>query len=167
MDLFQRDLRFGSEDEALRHPRLGPTGRIASPALGQVEFEGNRQAGQIIGSRQRHGDLAVLWLAQLAAILARHPDRVLTLLGKSGVIDDPGGDRALSPQGGQHRLADRGQHRRVAPRRRCNKVVQRLVQAGHVGWVEARRHRLNALALAGQQQAGAVVENPLFAVGMA
>ena len=32
---------------------------------------------------------------------------------------------------------------------------------------EARRHRLNALALAGQQQPGAVVENPLFAVGMA
>ena len=117
--------------------------------------------------RQAHRHLAVVLLTQLATILPRHTDRVAALLRKAGVIDDPGGDRALSPQGGQHLLADRGQHRRVAPRRRCNKVVQRLVQAGHVGWVEARRHRLNALALAGQQQAGAVVENPLFAVGMA
>jgi hypothetical protein len=46
-------------------------------------------------------------------------------------------------------------------------VVQRLVQAGDMGWVEARRHRLDALALAGQQQAGAIADQPLLTVGMA
>jgi hypothetical protein len=40
------------------------------------------------------------------------------------------------------------------------------VQAGHLGWLETRRHRLDALALAGQQQARVPVhssETPLCA----
>ena len=53
-------------------------------------------------------------------------------------------------QGGQHLLANRGEHGRVAPRGRGDEVVQRLVQAGHAGRVQARRHRLDALALARQ-----------------
>ena len=70
-------------------------------------------------------------------------------------------------EGRQHLLADRGEHRFIAPRRGGDEVVQRLVQAGHLGRIETRRHRLDALALAGQQQARAIADEPRLAVGMA
>ena len=59
-------------------------------------------------------------------------------------------------QGGQHLLAHGGEHGRIVPRRLGDEVMQGLVQAGNMGRVEARRHRLDALALAGQQKAGAI-----------
>ena len=46
-----------------------------------------------------------------------------------------------------------GKHGRIVPRRLGDEVMQGLVQAGNMGRVEARRHRLDALALAGQQKA--------------
>jgi hypothetical protein len=39
----------------------------------------------VVGDRQADGDLAVLLLAELAAILPRDADGVLALLGKAGV----------------------------------------------------------------------------------
>jgi hypothetical protein len=44
----------------------------------------------IVGDRQRHCDLAVGLLAELPAILMRHPHRVLTLFGEARIIDDAG-----------------------------------------------------------------------------
>src|SRR3954451_12632482 len=41
-------------------------------------------------------NLAVVLLAQLTAVLTRHPDRVTALLRKAGVVDDPGFDRAAA-----------------------------------------------------------------------
>src|SRR6185436_13827364 len=41
-------------------------------------------------------NLAIVLLAELAAILTRHPDRVTALLRKSGVVDDPGFNRAAA-----------------------------------------------------------------------
>ena len=105
---------------------------------------------------QRHGNLAIILFAQLAAVLARHADRVGSFLGKAGVVEDPGGDRAVPGQCGQHLLAHGGEHGRIVPRRLGDEVMQGLVQAGNMGRVEARRHRLDALALAGQQKAGAI-----------
>ncbi len=70
-------------------------------------------------------------------------------------------------EGRQHLLADGGEHGIVAPRRGGDKVVQRLMQAGHLGWIETRRPRLDALALAGQKQTRAIADEPLLAVGMA
>ncbi len=49
----------------------------------------------MIGDRQRHRDLAIVLLAELAAILPRHADRMPALLGKAGVVDDPGLDRPV------------------------------------------------------------------------
>ena len=69
----------------------------------------------VIGQRQRHRDLAVVLLAELAAILPRHPDRVLPLLGKAGVVDDPGLDRPVPLDRRQHHLAHLGQHLLVRP----------------------------------------------------
>src|SRR3954469_4289635 len=96
-----------------------------------------------------------------------HADRVLALLGKAGVVDDPGGDRPVPAKGGQHLLANRGEHGRVTPRGGGDEVLQRLVQAGHAGRVETRRHRLDALALARQQEARAIADHALPAVGVA
>ena len=56
----------------------------------------------------------------------------------------------------QHLRPHRGQDRRIVPVRLCHHVVQRLMFGLHMGGVEPRRHRLDALALTGQQQAGAV-----------
>jgi len=70
-------------------------------------------------------------------------------------------------KGRQHLRADGGEQGIVAPRRGGDEVVQRLMQAGRPGWIEARRHRLDALALAGQKQTRAIADEPLRAVGMA
>src|SRR4051812_26269781 len=59
---------------ALRHPGLGPPRRIRGPGLRQVEPPGDRQAGPVVGHRQAHRHLAILLLAQLPAVLPRHPD---------------------------------------------------------------------------------------------
>ena len=56
----------------------------------------------------------------------------------------------------QHLRPHRGQDRRIVPVRLCHHVVQRLMFGLHMCGVEPRRHRLDALALTGQQQAGAV-----------
>ena len=56
----------------------------------------------------------------------------------------------------QHLRPHRGQNRRIVPLRLGHHVVQRLMFGLHMGGVEPRRHRLDALAFPGQQQAGAV-----------
>jgi len=42
-----------------------------------------------VGNRQRYRDLAVVLLAELAAILPRNADRMPSLLGQAGIVDDP------------------------------------------------------------------------------
>jgi hypothetical protein len=65
----------------MRHP---PAPLRASAARDrrprQIEPAGNGQAGVVVGQRQRHRDLAVVLLAQLAALLPRDAHRVLALL---------------------------------------------------------------------------------------
>jgi len=98
------------------------------------------------GDRQADCHLAVVLLAQLAAILPGHADRVAALLGKSGVVDDPRLDRLVTRDGWQHLLTHPAQHRLIGPRRLSHKVQQRLVlrcgplRRGH------RRQRFDTLA---------------------
>ena len=70
----------------------------------------------MIGQRQRHRHLAIVLLAKLPAILPRHADRMLALLGKAGVVDDPGLDRAMPFHRRQHHLAHLREHLLVRPR---------------------------------------------------
>lgn len=44
----------------------------------------------MVRDRQRNGNLAIVLLAELTAILPRHANRVLTLLRKVCVVDDKG-----------------------------------------------------------------------------
>ena len=60
----------------------------------------------MIGQRQADRNLTVVPLTELAAILTRHPDRMASLLGKAGVVDDPGFDRAAAFDNRQGQLLD-------------------------------------------------------------
>ena len=64
----------------------------------------------MIGDRQGHGDLAIVLLAKLAAILPRNPDRMSPLLGEARVIDDPSFNRPVALYGRQYHLTDLGQN---------------------------------------------------------
>ena len=118
----------------------------------------------MIGQRQRYCDLAVVLLAKLAAILPRHPNRMPTLLGKAGIVDDPGHDRTVPLDLWQHHLAHLGQHLLVRPLSLADKMQQRLMLGRRAIRRRDRRHRLHALALAWHQQAGAIMPQRLLAV---
>src|SRR4051794_15389364 len=64
-----------------RSPPLGPR-------LGQVEPAVDQRVPPAAAVGQEHADLAVLDLAQGAAVLPRHPGRVPALLGEAGLVDD-------------------------------------------------------------------------------
>ena len=147
--------------------RLAAACRVARPFLRQVKPIAHRQAGLAVGKRQRDRRLAVVLLAQLAAILPRHPDRVLALLRKAGVVDDPSLDRASPLDRRQHQLAHLGQHPLVRPGSLADKMQQRLMLRRRSGRCRHRRHRLDALALARHHQPAAVVAQRLDPVGMA
>src|SRR2546421_12968918 len=72
--LLKRDLRLGLAFHLLGNPRLAPTPAVLRPILRQIKLIVHRQAGMMIGQRQRYCDLAVVLLAKLAAILPRHPN---------------------------------------------------------------------------------------------
>ena len=109
-----------------------------------------------MGERQSNGDLAVVLLAALAAVLTRNPDRMTSLLGETRIIDDPGPDGAVPLNLRQNLGAHHGQQRLIGPVRLGNKVVQGLVSCLDATRLHARGDRLDALALTGQDQARAV-----------
>src|SRR5437773_2133853 len=87
-----------------------------------------------------------------------------TLLGKAGIVDDPGHDRTVPLDLWQYHLAHLGQHLLVRPLSRADKMQQRLMLGGRAIRRRDRRHRLNALALARHQQAGAIMPQRFLAV---
>src|SRR3954470_17421800 len=112
-------------------------------------------------------ELAVVLLAELAAILARHPDRVPALLGEAGIVDDPGLDGPSTLEGGQDQVAHLGEHGRIRPRRLTNEMQERLVLGGNPGRGRDRSYRLDALARGRHKQTRAVVAQGCGAVGVA
>src|SRR3954467_2600902 len=100
-DLIERDLRLGLEGDLLGHARRLAPRRIVSPLLRQVQAVSDRQTGRVIGKRERHGHLAVVLLAELAAVLTRDPNRVPALLGEAGIVNDPGLDGPSTLEGGR------------------------------------------------------------------
>ena len=145
----QGDLRLGLKADLLRHAGPGPPLGVARPGLGQVEPIGDRQAGMVVGHRQTHRHLTVVLLAELAAVLPRHPNRVLALLRETGVVDDPVLHRPVPPERRQDLLSHGAQQRRIAPLGLGHHVMQRLMPRPHSCWLDPRRHRLDALAGAG------------------
>jgi hypothetical protein len=78
----------------------------------------------LVCDREADGDLAVLLLAELAAVLPRDADGVHALLGEAGVIEDRSLDRPVLLDRGQDLCADCGQYRRVGPVGLGDQVVQ-------------------------------------------
>ena len=161
-DLIERDLRLGLKADLLGHARLLAAGSVRGPALRQIQAIGHRQARMSIGQRQRHCDLAIVLLAELAAILPGHAHRMRALLGKARVIDDPGLDRPMSLDRRQNHLANFCQHPLVRPAPLADKMQQRLMLRRR----RHRSHRLHALALARQHQALTVIPQWLGPVGV-
>jgi len=131
-----------------------------------MQAPGNRQARRMIGQRQADRNLAVVPLAAPTAILTRHPDRVTALLRKSGVVDDPGLDRAALFDDRHGQLLDPAENPLARPRRVGEEMQQRLVLGRDPRRRRHRRDRLDALALARQQQAQAIITQRLRSIRM-
>src|ERR1700724_197071 len=92
------------------------------------------------------GALPVRLLAELSAVLVRHPDRVLPLFGDAGVVDNPRRDRSVTLNLWQYQLANFGQDHLVRPRSLADKMQQGLMLCARSIRRRDGRHRLNALA---------------------
>jgi hypothetical protein len=99
--------------------------------------------------------------------LSGHADQVAALLGKAGVVENPGLDRSHMLEGGQNVLAHHGEHGRVAPCRLGNQVRERLVGGLNMLPIEPGRHRFDPLARSRQQQAGTVAAQRVAPISMA
>jgi hypothetical protein len=141
VDLGQRDLRLALRStRRLRHPSRVAALRIVGPGGGQEQPQPDRQRHLAARQGQRDQHLRVRHLAQFAAVLPRHPDRELTLLGNPRVVDHQHGVLAADlavDLFGQH-----APQRRVIPGRAADEMVQRVV----AGQAKPLGHRLDALA---------------------
>ena len=121
----------------------------------------------VVGDRQRNRDLAVVLLAQLAAILPGNANRMPTLLGKARIVNDPRLERPVPFNRRQHARADNVQDGLIAPVGLGDEVMQRLMGRLNALRGDAGGHRLDTLALAGQQQPRAVGVHRFAPIGMA
>jgi hypothetical protein len=154
IDLLERDPPLGTVDDPFGHTGPRPPLVVGAPVLRQEQAQADADRHLSPGQGERDQRLAVRPLAQLAAVLPFDPDRVLALLDQGGVVDHQHRVRpADQPVGGLHQLVlQRGRR----PGRGRDEVVQLL----RVAWGHPRRHRLDALALAGQDQALEVERRP-------
>jgi hypothetical protein len=81
---------------------------------------------------------------------------MLAFLGYPGVVDDQRPDRAVPLDDGQHLGAHRREHHVVRPVGLRYEVMQRLMRSLHASRLHPRSYRLDALAIAGQQQSRTV-----------
>ncbi|KRP85034.1 hypothetical protein AOQ73_39940 [Bradyrhizobium pachyrhizi] len=88
------------------------------------------------------------------------------LLGKSGVVDDPGFDGALAFNRRQDHLAYLAQHLLIRPGAAADEMQQRLMLGGCPFRSRHRRHRLHALATATGHQADAIVAQRRLPISM-
>ena len=79
----------------------------------------------MIGDRKADRDLTIVLLAEPPAILPRHAHRVDSLLGKAGIINNPGLDRPAAFNRRQNQFAYLRQHRLVGPLRLTDDKVQK------------------------------------------
>jgi hypothetical protein len=126
IDLGQRDLRLAlRRARRLRHPSLFAALWIVRPGGRQEQPQPNRQRHLTACQCQRDQHLAVRHLAQRAAVLPRHPDREIALLGKTRVIDHQHGSLATNLP--VDLFSQHAPQRRVIPGRAADEMVQRVV----------------------------------------
>jgi hypothetical protein len=85
----RREHRLGGEGDLLRDGRLGPLGLVLAPPLpGKVEFAVDQRVALAAGVGEEDADPGILDPARGAAVLPRHPGRVLALLQEPGLVHD-------------------------------------------------------------------------------
>src|SRR5712691_8645486 len=148
---------LGLEQRVLGDATLVPplTVRRIEPLVGQIQPPVKQRIPFAAGIGGEHPRLTILDLAQAAAPLARHPDRMLALLGKLRAIDDAYAVRFAQ------RLVHQGpvlpQHCLIWPLALSNTLLHSL----DVPAVQRKRHRLNRLALDRQQQSLQILVPPM------
>jgi hypothetical protein len=120
----------------------------------------------MVRDRQRNGDLAIVLLAELAAILPRHSNRVLAFLRKACVIDDKGFDRAVPFEDWKRQLPNLAQYSRIGPGRVGHEMQKRLMLRRHPRRRRDRGQRLYALAPAAGKKTRAVIAKWPYPVAM-
>jgi hypothetical protein len=155
-DLVERDLRLGLEHDVLRHAGFRAPRRVGGPFLGEIEPKGDRQVRLLVGCRERDGDLAIVLFAELAAVLRRHADGMDALIGKPGVVDDPDAHASALFDRRENEARHLPQQRFVRPFGVGDEMMQRLIRRLNAPRLHPRRHRFDALAIAGKNETGAV-----------
>ena len=107
----------------------------------------NREASLLTATRQ-------LSASHLATVLPRDAGRVLALLWKPCIVHYPCNDRSLSQHGGKHGIQRTVQQNFVIPRGIRHQMMQRLVHAANMIWIQTRCHRLAAYLESLAQAAG-------------
>src|SRR6266536_567020 len=166
VDHVQRDLPFGLELEILRHSCRKTSFRVFGPGLRQVEPIRRRHAHGFVGQRKTHGYLAVVLFSKYATVLPGHADRMLPLLGNPSVVDDPARDRTMTFHRIEHAVSGQSQHGRILPCGIRNEMMHRLVPRADMPWINASRHRLDALPIACETQPSTVCSKRPGTIGM-
>src|SRR5260370_685159 len=125
-----------------------------------------RQAGMMVGDRQRHRHLAIGLLAELPAILMMHTYRMPALLGKRRIVDDPGFDRAAPRHLRHYLFAHFGQHLLIRPRGVGDEVQELLMLHLNVRRIRHHRDRLHAAPAFRPEQPRAIIPQRFRPVGM-
>lgn len=116
LDLCPGELVLGGKTNFLRHARTLAARFVFSPLTRQIQPITEWQTTFGRGQRQTHRNLAVLGLAQLPAVLARHSNRVTAVFAMTRIIDNPEARRL--PVFCQHRhdfVRYRRKQRLIAP----------------------------------------------------
>lgn len=152
VELVECNLPLLAEHDALWNADLFPPRQVAGPRLGQVDAERDAAAPGLAGEVKARGHLAVVGAAERARVLPRHADRGLPLLREAGVIDD---QRLDVRQLGVELEREPAAQLVVGPVAHRDALLEalphRLDLGGRVH--QARRHRLDALALPVEQEA--------------
>src|ERR1700722_17146722 len=153
----QRQVVLRAIGDLLRNADLSPPLGIADPLFGQIQFPGQRRAAAIGAEMDRHRHLAVRRFSQSATVLTTYADRVNTLFGKAGLVDDQDGFRQQPVhQVERHSLLNR----LPGPRT----LVDELLQTLGIGLPDASGNRLDRLALPLHQKAANVDRSPFAAL---
>src|SRR5215475_5900816 len=117
-------------------------------------------------NHEGHRHLTIVRFPQPATGLPFNSHRMLTAFGESSIINDPVLDLAQMEQSRQRLLTNHTQERTVFRGRNRDEVMQRLMSSAKVTRIDASRDRLDAFTFASQEQAGDVVAQRLYAIGM-
>src|SRR3954447_8750972 len=77
---------LGGEDGLVRDGHLFASRGVCAPSLGQIERAVDQRVAFAAGIGEEHANLAVINLPRGAAVLPRHPSRVLALLSNFGPV---------------------------------------------------------------------------------